>query len=338
MLSAGCLALPACALGARHKHPGAGKAVMQQRFGVVNAAGWGPADAARAARLGISVDRVEMDPTDPPGYDDALVAADARARLRPLPLLNVYSDLGTLDQQAFAAWAVDTAARYGRGGAFWRAHPELSARLAPDYFELLNEPYGSWDGPAPDPAAYAQLFATTVALSRAQQLPALWLLAASSHYTDGQGATHDWDRDLLAAVPNLASLAAGVTVHPYGTRSWQGDPDESWSKLRAVHTAFPTLPVWITEVGYSSTHDPAGLAAGELEKARAVRWYVRQVAATPWIAALFIYGYRDADPDPANPEDNYGLISFDGTQLLPAYGAYRSALATVRHCRSPRRC
>jgi len=336
-LVAGCLCLPACALASRGKHPGPTKSPLQQRFGVVNAAGWGPDDAVRAARLGISVDRVEMNPGDPRGYDDSLVAADVRAGLQPLPLLNVYTDLGTLDQPAFAAWALDTAARYARGGAFWQAHPGLSARLAPDYFELLNEPYGPQDGPVPDPAAYAQLFATTVALSRAQHLAARWLLAASVDYTDAQGGARNWDHDLIAAVPNLSSLAAGVTVHPYGTRSWQGDPDEGWSKLLAVHADFPNLPVWITEVGYSSTQYPAGLAAGEQEKARAVRWYVRQVAATPWIAALFIYGYRDADADPTNPEDNYGLVSYDGTRLLPAFGAYRDALAALRRCRSPRR-
>lgn len=333
---AGCLTLPACALACGRARPGATKALLRQRFGVVNAAGWGPGDAVRAARLGISTDRIELGPGDPPGYDDSLVAADARAGLRPLPLLNVYTNLRTMDQQAFAAWAVDTAARYARGGAFWRSHPRLRSWLAPDYFELLNEPYGPGDGWAPDPAAYAQLFAATVGASRARHLPARWLLAASVHYTDAQGGARGWDRDLIAAVPSLASLAAGVTVHPYGRRSWSGNPDEGWSKLLAVHADFPHLPVWITEVGYSSSHDPAGLAAGEVVKARAVRWYVHQVAATPWIAALFIYGYRDAGPHAANPEDNYGLISFGGTKL-PAYSAYRAALTALKQCRARRR-
>jgi hypothetical protein len=337
-LMAGCLSLPACALASGRRRPGATKALVRQRFGVVNAAGWGPGDAVRAARLGISMDRIEMDPTDPPGYDDSLVSADARAGLRPLPVLNIYTSLAALDQQAFADWAVETAARYGPDGAFWRAHPGLRSWLAPTYFELLNEPWGPEDGPVPNPVAYAHLFAIATSLSRARRLPARWLLAGSVHYTDAHGTAADWDRELVAAVPSIASLADGVTVHPYGARSWRGDPDEGWSKLTAVHADFPHLPVWVTEVGYSSSQDPAGLPAGELEKARAVRWYVHQVAATPWIAALFIYGYRDANPDPANPEDNYGLISYDGTQALPGYDAYCIALTGLRRCRPPRRC
>jgi hypothetical protein len=344
LLLAGLLAAPSCAVAHANKkhhrkHHPVSSGLGSQRFGVVNAAGWGLQEASRATRLGISTDRIEFDPTDPPGYDDSLLVTDVSAGLRPLLVLNLYTDMAKLAQGDFSSWAARAAARYARGGAFWREHPELNSSLAPDYFELLNEPYSTdWYGPGTNAPAYAHLFAATVAAARNAGVRGGWLLAAGPHYTDAAGVVHDWDHELLASVPDIVHLAAGVTVHPYGTRSWTGDPDWGWSHLPVVHQDFPTLPVWITEVGYSSTKNTAGIAAGEQEKATAVRWYVRQTAATPWIKALFIYGYIDSGADPGNPEDNYGLISYPGTRALPAYDAYRQALAALKRCRAAHSC
>jgi hypothetical protein len=286
---------------------------------VNNAAGWGPAGAAEAARIGVTSDRIDLEYGSSQASNDALVSNDAGAGLRPLMLLSVYTDLQTMDQNAFAGWAAQVAARYGPGGSFWQANPSLNAGLAPQYFEVINEPYGNWYFNPPTPAGYAQLFIKTAAAGRAANSQTKWLLAAGINYQDQNGQILNWNQQMLAAVPNLASYADGITSHPYGPLTWSGSPNGSWALISAEHAYFPTLPVWITEVGVSAA------TTGLQQQAAAVTWYVQQVKATPWIAALYIFEFADSN-GAGSVEDNYGLTTWGSLSPLPAYSAYQAAL------------
>lgn len=58
----------------------------------------------------------------------------------------------------FASFAAALAERYGPGGAFWRARPDLAADPV-DTYEIWNEPdVGMFWAPASDPARYADLY------------------------------------------------------------------------------------------------------------------------------------------------------------------------------------
>ena len=103
------------------------------------------------------------------GFDDAIAAALARHDLRWLPIIDYSApwaeSIAGRDHSPprsasdFAAYAGAFAGRYGPGGSFWREHPDLTAKPV-DTYEIWNEPDNAafWT-PAPNPAAYADLYA-----------------------------------------------------------------------------------------------------------------------------------------------------------------------------------
>src|SRR3954447_195960 len=100
---------------------------------------------------------------------DAIVTALARRGLRWQPVL-AYSTLWgssvageehapPASTATYAAYAGAFAARYGAGGAFWQAHPELPARPVRTYEIWNEENLAYYWKPAADAAAYADLYA-----------------------------------------------------------------------------------------------------------------------------------------------------------------------------------
>src|SRR5262249_22216057 len=149
---------------------------------------------------------------------DAQVALDASHGLTPLPLLDQYQQsISQFDLVGWETWAARVVARYGPGGAFWAGRSD--SQYAPTYFEVMNEPYGFWFYPTPEPAAYATFFAKVVTAAKAANPSAKFLLAAYPHNyrdSDNNWTTQSWDA-LLSASPDgpaALALADGVTTHP----------------------------------------------------------------------------------------------------------------------------
>jgi len=71
---------------------------------------------------------------------------------------NAYS--APRDPSQFAAYGTALAVRYGPNGRFWRAHAKLRS-LPVTAIEIWNEENGIYWQPAPDAAAYAQLYEDT---------------------------------------------------------------------------------------------------------------------------------------------------------------------------------
>ena len=102
---------------------------------------------------------------------DTIVTALAKRGLRWLPVVDYATwwsrslpliDHGPpADLNALAGYAAALAARYGPGGTFWRAHPELKA-LPVTALEAWNEPDSDayWP-PRADPARYADRYLAT---------------------------------------------------------------------------------------------------------------------------------------------------------------------------------
>src|SRR5581483_8806980 len=110
-------------------------------------------------------------------FDDLVAGSLARHRLEWLALLDYSAAWARVQPNvlhspprsaaAFAQFAAAFAARYGQGGSFWSAHPEIPA-LPVRTYEVWNEPDNAqfWQ-PQPDAAAYADLYlATRAAVER----------------------------------------------------------------------------------------------------------------------------------------------------------------------------
>jgi hypothetical protein len=148
----------------------------------------------------------------------------------------------------YAAYAGAIAARYGSGGAFWRAHPGLEP-LPVTAIEIWNEPDNPefWT-PAPDAAAYARLYLNSRSAIDAAH-PGIRVLV---------GGLTNASVFLAAMVRGVAQLRGhvdGVALHPYG------NPAVVLARVRGARAALVSLgmsavPLYVTEFGW--TTQPAG--------------------------------------------------------------------------------
>lgn len=274
---------------------------------------------------------------------DRLLVDSTRQRLHVLPLL-----IGTPswagpsyyalpDPQAFGAFAAAAAARYGPGGSFWRAHPHLDARYAPQWFELWNEPYTArYSTGGVDPVRYAQMVRATLQQGRAANRRARWLMAADLDYSDAQGVAHDWLGAIAAADPTLARDVDGIAVHPYAFVAPTDHTNDTQLRYRfdrvdaierelvADGVASPRL--WITELGWStcslrpdctSEHDQAQWLASAAAA-------LRRAPLLGHVQALFVYHLRDfPGAGGGSREGHYGLLRTNGTRK-PAWSVVRA--------------
>ncbi len=233
--------------------------------------------------------------------------------------------------EAYAAFAAALARRYGPGGEFWRAHPQLTYEPVRT-FEIWNEPDGGFWLPAPNPAAYAQLYLRARQAIHAVQPSAQVIVGGLSHPTSTLPA-------MLAAVPRLRGLIDGVGIHPYAST-----PGGVFAKVAAARATMTSLglgsvPLYVTEFGWS-THG-GGDDGGVPDQLR-LR-YIGQVIDTLahsncGVAATVLYTWVTPEQDPAQKEQWFGIAppsggSGAGVQTFAnAVKAARSGSSTVRLC------
>src|SRR5262249_35666602 len=110
----------------------------------------------------------------------------------------------------FAAYAAAFAARYGSGGSFWSAHPDLTAKPV-DTFEIWNEPDSrNFWAPVPDPARYADLYTQARNAILAADADARVIIGGLAYPEVFLPA-------LLSAAPGLRGHVDGVGIHPYAS-------------------------------------------------------------------------------------------------------------------------
>lgn len=332
-------------------------ALRPLRIGLnANTNGWGNdmgREQSRVAATGVRYIREEFDwdtiqPT-PGTWDfsryDELVADAAQRGLTVLPLLmRVPSWAGrhphTLptDPSDYARFVARVAQRYGRGGDFWREHSNLNGGLAPQYFELWNEPYlPQFSDGDPSPARYARMVKASVIAGRAANPRARFLLAAdtTSAMVAG-GHDREWIDAMYAAVPDLGRYFDAVAVHPYSVNApnrfdannarWQ------FGRLDQIHRRFAAhgdggKHLWITEVGFTTCPRNSDCVSETAQASYLTDVYA--LASTryrPYVDAVIWYGWHDfggSSPDPADKEEWFGMIRHDGTPK-PALAALRS--------------
>ncbi len=220
----------------------------------------------------------------------------------------------------YAAYAGAFAARYGRGGAFWRAHPAL-APLPVTAIEIWNEPDNPefWT-PDPDAGAYARLYMDArAAIDTAN--PAIRVLVG------GLTNASVFLAAMVRAVAQLPGHVDGVALHPYG------NPAVVLARVRGARAALvsagmSTVPLYVTEFGW--TTQPAGAInyAPAARRPADIEGVLQALGHLDCgLAASLLYTWVTPERDASDSQDWYGIANpTDPSTGTPDTAAFAAGL------------
>jgi hypothetical protein len=197
--------------------------------------------------MGARTARIDFDINKSASSMASDIEAYARAGIRPVLLATFYGRVpSTTEAQNLATWA----AAYGPGGTFWQGK-SYPTSVMPNEIEFGNETSYSYqwsDNSMGTYAARAQSYAqrakdAAVAITAANRNVGLLAIG------DNAVNQSSWMTNMLKAVPNLADLVNGWTIHPYGP-TWATRMDSTINSAKAGGAR--DLPIWITEWGLST--------------------------------------------------------------------------------------
>ena len=164
------------------------------------------------------------------------------------------------ERNAWSAFLVLAAERYGPGGRFWSDHPTLSAEPIRTW-QIWNEPNFKYFVTRPNPADYGKLVKISFAALRSVDAGAQIVLAgmfsqpieATRNFRPPQAYfAADFLERMYRSTPGIKSRFQGVALHPYTGNFLRLAPEieEFRRALKRNHDAGKGL--WITEIGWSS--------------------------------------------------------------------------------------
>jgi hypothetical protein len=267
---------------------------------------------------------------------DQQIGALARHGLRPEPLLSFSATWASKtrgDYTAapagpgdFAAFARALAQRYGRGGNFWREHPDLPV-LPVMAYEVWNEENATayWHPAATAPAEYADLYAAARgAIHQADDAARVVIGGLAAADNDAVLAPEDFLRRMYSHRPDLRGAVDAVGFHPYAR-----DPRGVYALIAGFRrsldaTAGPGVPIEVTEIGWTTADTP--------EQRRAA--YLRELAETLprsdcGVERLEAYSWVGPERDAGDREQWFGIANPDGTNKASAE-AYAQGVRSMR--------
>jgi polysaccharide biosynthesis protein PslG len=293
-------------------------------------------DAALTAAAGADITRLTFDwrwVEPQPGvqwfdeYDQIYGAMLARG-VRPVLIL-MLAPWWTWDPTVGCnQWAQDC--RYPPGPAHYADWGRMAAQLAARYpeaaaIEVWNEPNisGFWQ-PRPDPVRYTQLLREAyLAVKRVN--PRMPVVSGGVTNDDQTSPDRISLADFTRAVyaNGGKDYMDGLAFHPYSRSAGAGSQFErDFATVRSVRDAFgdSRKPLWVTEVGLSTTGSDPGLSVTPEEQATALRAMYRAVAAMPDVKAMIVHELLDSGADPGNLESGFGVLRGD-LSAKPAFWA-----------------
>jgi hypothetical protein len=279
------------------------------------------------------------------GRTDAMMAAASLAGVNVLGILSYSAPWASSDPSGggdskyppraasdYARYAAAVVSRYGQGGHFWASRPDLPMRPL-TAVQIWNEPWGHWFWkPNPSPVAYARLARAAASAIRAVNPNTKILVSGDILQVRTDGAIVDWLRNLRAADPGLNTLVDAYSVHPYPHPRTNGpfldrsDPRWDYRRVTLTHEIDPSLPIWITEVGWSTanTSDSVSQTTQATYVTDAVVRAVRDWGS--YVQRIFLYSFDRDSTNLADREGHYGLLRQDGS-AKPAWTALKALLA-----------
>jgi polysaccharide biosynthesis protein PslG len=189
--------------------------------------------------------------------------------------------------------------RYGPGGSFWAANPDLPESPIRTW-QIWNEENFKYFVVRPSPSDYGKLVNVSYAAIKSVDRGAKLILGgmfARPKEAEFKGKppqayfATDFLDQVYRSTPGIKTKFVGVALHPYTTKYQQLTPDieEFLTVLKANHDAGKKL--WITEIGWSSepksasdsfAKGPAGQAtqlkgAFNLFRSKAAKWKLQRI-------------------------------------------------------------
>lgn len=228
------------------------------------------------------------------------------------------------DVNHYAAYAKALAARYGPGGSFWQAHPELP-ELPVVEWEIWNEPNtGFFWHPAPNPERYAELFEAARSAIKAVDPSARVIVG-------GLGDAPWFLPRMLAHRPELRNGLDGVGIHPYGDT-----PEETLALVRQFRDQLDQelrmvdVPLMITEVGWPTDGQGQRRPVPDAQRARYLTEVTERVARSDCGVTRFApYAWTTPVGDPNRHERWFGFVEADAAPTRTSR-AYAEAVGGLR--------
>jgi hypothetical protein len=245
-------------------------------------------------------------------FDDTIAGALAAHGLTWLPILDYSApwaqSIPGQDHSPprsdgdYAAYAAAFAARYGPGGDFWSAHPELTPEPV-GTIEIWNEPdQPEFWKPAPDAGAYAALYlAARAAIDGVE--PGIRVIIGG--LTDPAGFLPE----LLQTAPGLRGHIDGVAIHPYGR------PATVLGKVRAARATLESLglgqvPLYATEFGWTTSPPGALDYIPAAQRPADIQSTLTGLGQTGCgLAMVVLYTWVSPGGDPSDSQNWYGIAN-----------------------------
>ena len=217
----------------------------------------------------------------------------------------------------------DALSRYGSGGSFWSAHPELPYRPVTDW-QVWNEVNATefWK-PGPDAEDYAEFLRAEAAVIRAADPHATVVLSGLTDY--GQVGAAEF-LDSLYTQPGFTASFDVLAMHAYARD--EGAVGGLLDRFRAVSERHGDAArrLWITEIGWATARPGAPTTASPETQAARLRSSFDMLLSCRerWgLDRAYWFAYKDfAVPEgqPDLPGYHTGLLDVEG-RPKPAWGA-----------------
>lgn len=211
-------------------------------------------------------------------------------------------------------------------GAVARRFPDAAA------IEVWNEPnLRFFFRPAPNAGRYTELLriARDAVKQAAPDLPVLGgALSPVMRPDNGAVTTRRFLADMYAA--GARGLMDGVSIHPYpADRRWAGIYDAIDATIETRDTAGDTAPLWLTEVGASTTNSFYTETSQAIMLGDAVTRLMRR----PGVRGVYLHTLADPQRTGFGAEDGYGILYRDADPK-PAFCSITAALGDAS-CEGP---
>lgn len=279
---------------------------------------------------------------------DADVANAARNKLDLLPvLLGSPSWLGSpipLAGESASSWRlylVALAFRYGPGGSFWAAHPELPYRPLRTW-QIWNEPnaLSNWNN-KPDPVAYGQLLSASA--------DAVHLVDPTAKIVSAGVISLPPNPAAPAGIPYMQKMLKSKTtrtavgalaVHPYAGSVAQIKGQLVKTRRMLDSLGMKKVPIWITEISWGSGkpgRNPLIVSPAQQQaNLKAAFTMILQERVRLNIAHAIWYQWRDGYNGSCVWCPTSGLITESGA-AKPLLGAFTAVAKPAAKSRKPAR-
>jgi hypothetical protein len=239
----------------------------------------------------------------------------------------------------FAAYAGAVVHRYGRGGSFWRDHPDLPYLPARE-FEVWNEP-NWWDFwcPAIDPRDYADLFVLAARRIHAADPLARVVLGGlvgtnrTTYWPDGSMHGMETGRflyELLRYRSDARAEIDAVGLHTYGDYPWIHRDVLRYVRHRMAEVGLGGVPILYNEFGWSTSGD-RGFVTREGRRAAYIRELVSFAARSDCgVISVAPYAWATREDVAHETEDWFGIVRLRSARPYRTARVYSRVLRLFR--------